>query len=247
MNRMRLCYGLVFLTLFSGSFCAFTLPKGFVYLATVAPFVEQDIRYAGNDNFLGRPARGYYSGRCILTKEAAQQLYAVQKAAKKRGYRLKVYDCYRPQKAVNDFYRWSQKRFVKEYNPAFYPRVPRSSLFTRGYIALYSGHSRGSTVDVTLVRQENKKRSQKRVVKQCYGQGLNVQDDNSINMGTRFDCLDTAAHLNYKHVSKAQYANRLLLNRLMRVHGFYGYPKEWWHFTLRNEPYPKKYFNFDVR
>jgi len=227
---------------------SFALPDGFVYLKHIAPNIKQDIRYAQSYNFIGRPISGYKQGVCILTKKAAKQLAKVELAAEKIGYRLKVYDCYRPVKAVRTFYRWSQRNNDKKMKAAFYPREEKSQLFGNGYIARRSGHSRGSTVDITLVKTKSTYKPQSRKqLDRCYDKTRAYLNDNSIDMGTRFDCLDISAHYHYSGLSKTQKHNRYILRQLMTKYGFKPYSKEWWHFTLNKEPYPKTYFNFNVR
>ncbi|MDI9819170.1 MULTISPECIES: M15 family metallopeptidase [unclassified Legionella] len=225
----------------------YALPEGFVYLRDVSPDIIEEMRYAGHYNFLGRPVPGYLAPRCILTKTAAEQLGKVQSAAAKQGYRLKVYDCYRPKTAVNAFYQWSKTPELPAMKEAFYPREKKNELFKKGYIALQSGHSRGSTVDITLVKTGNSVRTTTSQDARCYGKTTAYLDDNSIDMGTRFDCLDSSAHIHYSGLTKEQKANRQRLRELMVRHGFRPYAREWWHFTLRDEPYPGTYFNFPVR
>ena len=239
-------YHALFILFLCGTNSVYGLPEGFKYLHEIDNRIEQEIRYYGSDNFMGRRVKGYQSPVCILTRKAAQKLSAIQQAAQKKGYRLKVYDCYRPQRAVNDFYHWSLNPKDTRQKNAFYPRVSKSQLFAKGYIAQYSGHSRGSTVDLTLVKLNHipKKHSS---LQRCYDRTPAYLKDNSVNMGTRFDCLDPSAHLRYKNLSKEQKRNRFLLQKLMKTHGFANYAKEWWHFTLKNEPYPKTYFDFPVQ
>ena len=202
------------------------LPSGFTQLHDESPNILEDIRYAGENNFSGEVVPGYLAPRCILTTKAAEQLHQVELDAEKNGYHLKVYDCYRPQMAVNAFVRWSQDSDDKRTKKQYYPFVQKASLFQKGYIAKYSGHSRGSTVDLTLVKDG---------------------ETQSIDMGTQFDFFDRRSRAFYSGLTSEQRRNRLLLRRLMIKHGFKPYNKEWWHFTLKNEPYPKKYFNFKVR
>ncbi|MCC5013609.1 MULTISPECIES: M15 family metallopeptidase [unclassified Legionella] len=225
---------------------AHALPAGFVYLHDVAPDIIEDLRYAGSDNFVGQPIPGYQTARCILTQAAAEQLAKAEKAAVAKGYRFKVYDCYRPQTAVNAFYKWSQNTQDLRTKMAFYPREEKKTLFARGYISLKSGHSRGSTVDLSLVKIGAKQPLEPAKHSRCYSQTTAHMDDDSINTGTRFDCLDVSANLSYQKLSKEQKANRRLLQDLMLSHGFVPYDKEWWHFTLKNEPYPQTYFDFPV-
>lgn len=222
------------------------LTTNFVYLNDIAPSIIEDLRYATSNNFIGHPVPGYKNGRCILTRQAALQLAKAQITANKMGYSLKIYDCYRPQRAVKAFYQWSQTADDKTLKKLFYPREDKSRLFDEGYIALFSGHSRGSTVDLTLVKLGSKESSFKPKNQLCYGQNSDYLDDNSINMGTRFDCLDKSAHLVNPDLCAEQKANRRLLQQLMKANGFRGYSKEWWHFTLNKEPYPHRYFDFLV-
>ncbi len=221
------------------------LPAGFVYLHSIAPDIQEDMKYAGSNNFTGRKIAGYHRARCILTYQAAIHLKKAQDEAKKLGYGLKVYDCYRPVSAVDDFFRWSQNSQDRAKKDFFYPRIPKDELFEKGYIARYSSHSRGSTVDLTLIKPAQA--SNKKPISQCYSLSPDYLDDNSINMGTRHDCLDPSANYRYPHLSREQKKNRRLLRTIMNKAGFMPYPKEWWHFTYRQEPWPEKYFNFPVK
>lgn len=219
----------------------FSLPKGFVYLDTVAPSIKVDLRYHQSNNFVGRLIIGYEGNRCILTIRAANQLAKVEQTLKRKQLSLKVYDCYRPKRAVEDFYRWSQNRNHKMQQD-FYPREVKSELFNRGYIAKYSGHSRGSTVDLTITKAGLKPTPG---VRACYLKGR--ARDASLDMGTNFDCLDKRSHLVSQTISPEAKKNRALLQSVMRKFGFKPYAKEWWHFTLRNEMHPRTYFDFLVR
>ena len=223
------------------------VPPGFVDLAAVAPDIVVDMRYAGADNFLGRPARGYSGARCLLTKEAAGALAAVQRELTGFGVGLKVYDCYRPQRAVDDFVAWSRAPGPAT-DPRHHPGVPKAELISRGYIAARSAHSRGSTVDLTLISATPLRTA---------GAPASAQDcrrvdgpqapDASLNMGTTFDCFDERAHAASPDVPPEARRNRLLLKMAMEKHGFVPYAQEWWHFTLANEPFPKAAFDFEVR
>lgn len=223
------------------------LPAGFVYLKDIDPTIQQDIRYASSHNFIGRPVTGYTTNQCILTKPAALALSQVQHALQPLHLSLKVYDCYRPQRAVNDFINWSQQPEDQTMKMEFYPRVNKSDLFRLGYIAAQSGHSRGSTVDLTLVpipTPAQQTYSPKQPLVSCYAPYQQRFRDNSIDMGTGYDCMDVLSHNNATGISKIAKHHRLLLKTLMKKSGFIPYQKEWWHFTLRNEPYPDKYFDF---
>jgi D-alanyl-D-alanine dipeptidase len=221
------------------------LPPGFVDLADVAPDVVVDMRYADAGNFVGRPVRGYGAARCLLTKEAARALAAVQHDRSLFGVGLKVYDCYRPQRAVDDFVAWSHAPGAAT-NPRHHPAVPKSELVRRGYIAARSGHSRGSTVDLTLVPAAPLRPSQAPPL-DCRTLDGQQGPDASLNMGTTFDCFDERAHADSDRVSSEARRNRLLLRMAMEKHGFVPYPQEWWHFTLANEPFPNTAFDFEIR
>lgn len=202
----------------------YALPSAFVYLRDVNPGIQQEMRYAASHNFMGRPVKGYKKAECILTRQAALALSSVQKELEKSSLSLKVYDCYRPVTAVADFMAWSRDPREQRMKQEFYPRVNKADLFRLGYIAEKSGHSRGSTVDLTIVSA----------------------DGRGIDMGTGFDYLDEMSHNNHHAVSARAYNNRLFLRQIMVRHGFVPYEMEWWHFTLQNEPYADKYFNFIV-
>jgi D-alanyl-D-alanine dipeptidase len=220
-------------------------PDRFVDLADVAPDVIVDMRYAGSDNFLGRPARGYGAARCLLTREAARALAGVQRDLAAAGFGLLVYDCYRPQRAVDDFATWARDASGPATDPRHHPVVPKGELFARGYIAARSGHSRGSTVDLTLIPAGPRKQ---RPAKggDCRSIEGPLAPDGSVNMGTTFDCFDERAHGDDSGVSADARRNRARLRAAMEKHGFVPYPQEWWHFTLAREPFPKTAFDFEI-
>ena len=228
------------------------LPQGFVALRDVDPTIVQDIRYHGSHNFLGRPVMGYGAPECILTVQAAQALKAVQQELAPMGLGLKVYDGYRPQRAVNDFVAWSKKPADQSTKAEFYPNVNKKDFFDLGYVAKKSGHSRGSTVDVTIIplpapaAAAGGAYTPGQPLAACtdaYGKRF---DDGSIDMGTGFDCMDVLSHPGTDKVSSQARANRMLLRQLMDKHGFKPYEFEWWHFTLKNEPFPETFFDFPV-
>ncbi|WP_211246666.1 M15 family metallopeptidase [Cohnella pontilimi] len=202
------------------------LPKGFVYLDEVMPTAEFDIRYYSEYNFAGTRIDGYWAPLPIMTVETAKALKKVNDELEKKGYHLKVYDAYRPQKAVDHFIRWSQDAGDTKMKKTFYPNVDKRNLFKLGYLAKKSGHSRGSTVDLTIVETKSGK---------------------ELDMGSPFDLLDEISSHGTKRISAEQKANRDLLKNVMIKHGFKSYSKEWWHYTLQKEPFPAKYFNFDVQ
>jgi D-alanyl-D-alanine dipeptidase len=202
------------------------IPKGFVLLSDEVPDLLIDLRYATSENFMGRAVKGYSRSRIIGTQPLAMALATVQKkiSAKKLG--LKVFDAYRPQQAVNDFIQWSKISSDTLKKNEYYPELSKDSLFKLGYIASKSGHSRGSTVDLTLV----------------YTTGKNKGKE--LDMGGAWDFFGNRSHFYFKEVTPTQKANRILLRTIMSEAGFIPYEKEWWHFTLQNEPYPKTYFDF---
>lgn len=224
-------------------------PDDFVDLAEVAPTVLHDIRYRTQHNFVGRPINGYQEPRCLLTEKAADRLAEVQQDVLAKGYTLKVYDCFRPQRAVDDFVRWAQRLEDNRMKAEFYPRVAKSSLFDDGYIAERSGHSRGSTVDLTLVELPAKQQQRWRPgdgLASCYAPVGERYPDNSIDMGTGYDCFDTMSHTADPRITERQRENRTLLLEAMESHGFTNYENEWWHYTVTDEPYPDTYFDFPV-
>jgi D-alanyl-D-alanine dipeptidase len=224
-------------------------PAGFVSLKAEVPSIKVEMRYLTDHNFIGRRIRGYRDPLCIVTREAAEALFKAQEAVRRKGYTLKVYDCYRPQRAVDDFVAWGKRLRDQRMKAEFYPRVDKRDVFTDGYIATKSGHSRGSTVDLTLVRrpparQERYHRGDR--LRDCAAARAERFRDNSIDMGTGYDCFDTKSHPFSPHVTARQHANRMILRRAMLRSGFKGLETEWWHFTLRDEPYPERYFDFPV-
>ena len=210
-----------------------------VPLASVAPSVKQDMRYFTRHNFMGKPINGYEAGVCWLSRDAAMSLAAVQKELLSKGLSLKVYDCYRPQTAVNDFVRWGKDMADQKNKDMYYPRVPKNELFKRGYIAEKSGHSRASTVDMTLVVLNGKLAS-----KHVHGP---LADGIDADMGTPFDMFDEQSHTDNSKQSPDVQHNRRWLRTLMERHGWKNLPEEWWHYTLVNEPYPDQYFDVPVR
>lgn len=199
-------------------------PTGFVVLAEVAPDIIQEIRYHSTYNFVGERIDGYYQPCALMTIEAATALKAVSDDVMKLGYRLKVYDAYRPQMAVNHFMRWAENNdtSMKKY---FYPKIAKDRIIPEGYVDRKSGHSRGSTVDLTL---------------------FDMKTGKEVDMGGTFDYFGELSHPDYKKITKAQYKNRMILRDAMIRHGFKPLEEEWWHFTLKDEPYPDTYFTFPV-
>lgn len=198
---------------------------GFVMLSDVVPDIIQEIRYCSTYNFIGDRIDGYKEPVALLTREAAEALRQVSDELREKGYRLKIYDAYRPQMAVDHFVRWAQDVSDIRMKPYFYPELNKRVLFEEGYIASRSGHSRGSTLDLTL---------------------FDMVTGKEVDMGGTFDYFGELSHPSYTGVTAEQYANRMLLRDAMVAHGFKPLSTEWWHFTLVNEPYPDTYFTFPV-
>lgn len=225
-----------------------TLPPGFVYLSQVAPSIVQDIRYAGDYNLVGRPIAGYDAPECILTNQAAHALANVQREISDIGLTLRVYDCYGPERATGDLIAWSKNPADQSMKAAFYPRVDKSQLFKLGFLDFKSAHSRGSSVDVTIERLPI--RDLPAYVKgdplySCVGPYRERYHDGSLDMGTTFDCMDELSRSD-ADVGPIAASHRLTLETIMHKHGFSSHKEEWWHYTLRWEPYPKSYFDFPV-
>ncbi len=200
--------------------------EGFVALAEAVPDAILEIRYYSTYNFVGDRIDGYEQPCALLSKEAAAALKAASDECVRRGYRLKIYDAYRPERAVAHFARWARDVGDVRMKAAFYPNVDKSELFDRGYIALHSGHSRGSTVDLTL---------------------FDVRTGKELDMGGTFDWFGEESHPDYRGITEEQFSNRMLLREIMLAHGFRPLAEEWWHFSLDDEPYPDTYFDFPVR
>jgi D-alanyl-D-alanine dipeptidase len=202
------------------------LPPGFTDAAAVVDGLIVDMRYFGANNFVGERIDGYERPRCLLSVPAANALAAVERDLSARGLGLKVFDCYRPQRAVAQFVRWAQRIEDVKRKREFYPDEDKRELFNKGYISDRSGHSRGSTVDLTLVRRS---------------------DARELDMGSPFDFFSPKSWPSDKSVSAEAQQNRALLAAAMTAGGFRPYGKEWWHFTLVDEPFPDTYFDFPVR
>jgi D-alanyl-D-alanine dipeptidase len=220
------------------------LPKDFVYLRDIDPTIQQDMRYAGSKNFTGRPAPGYDAGECVLVRQAAEALKAVQAELKAKGVGLKIYDCYRPVRAVAAFVAWTKEPDDPETKAAYYPNVPKSELIP-DYIAPRSGHSRGAAVDLTLVPLGGEMKDAP-VSGPCTAPQGSEAPDGSLAMGTTFDCFDAKSGKLASNYTAEQNANRVALSDAMEAHGFKDYSPEWWHFVLANEPYPGTYFDFPI-
>lgn len=229
--------------------CADRLPDGFVDVTAVAPSVLLDIRYYGRDNFLGERVDGYGAPKCLLTKEAAHALAKVQEELSRFSLSLKVYDCYRPQRAVDHFVRWAKAVDDTTTKGDYYPTIDKKNLLRDKYIDDRSGHSRGSAVDLTIVPASVPGQGRHAAGQDRYGcsppAGVRMHGD-GIDMGTGFDCFHALSHTANPALGIAHKKNRLLLKALMEKHGFVNFEKEWWHYTLRNEPFPDTYFDFVI-
>ncbi|MBP5180310.1 MAG: M15 family metallopeptidase [Clostridiales bacterium] len=199
--------------------------SGFVLLSDYVPGIIQEIRYFSTFNFIGDRIDGYEEPVALLTLEAARALREVSNQAAVRGYRLKIFDTYRPTRAVHNFVMWGIEDLDQRMKPFFYPGLEKTELFEKGYIAKMSGHSRGSTVDLTL---------------------FDMTSGKDLDMGSPFDFFGEKSHPDYKGITQEQYENRMELQNLMVSNGFEPIDCEWWHFTLKNEPYPDTYFDFPV-
>ncbi|MBQ7739899.1 MAG: M15 family metallopeptidase [Eubacterium sp.] len=197
----------------------------FVLLSDYVPGIVQEIRYFSTYNFVGDRIDGYEEPCAIITKEAARALKTVSNEANVLGWRLKIFDAYRPAKAVRHFVMWGIEDLDQRMKPFFYPDLEKQELFKQGYIASRSSHSRGSTVDLTL---------------------LDMKSGKELDMGSPFDFFSEMSHPDYKGITEEQYNNRMLLRDIMLRNGFEPMFCEWWHFTLKNEPYPETYFEFPV-
>ncbi|MBI1179817.1 MAG: peptidase M15 [Alphaproteobacteria bacterium] len=205
------------------------LPEAFVYADEVVPDLVVELSYVGADNFLGEPVDGYEARRVILTAPAAEALRLVQDDVRGSGLRLKIFDAYRPERAVRHFLRWAETPDDPAIRRLYHPDMAKRDLFDKGYVAKRSSHSRGSTVDLTLVASD--------------AGGGPVE----LDMGTRFDFFGPESWPAYAGLAGPQRANRLLLRLAMERRGFAPFAMEWWHFTLRDEPFPDTYFDFPVR
>ena len=200
---------------------------GLMDVAALVPDIRLDIRYAGSENFVGEKVNGYLAPRCYLLRPVADALQKVEQGLRGQGLALKIFDCYRPVRAVKHFVAWAADRDDQRTKPAYYPNLGKGELLG-GYISESSGHSRGATVDLTLVR--------------CLDNTCTELD-----MGTAFDFFDTRANTDHPGITPAQRANRQLLVDAMARHGFRNYPMEWWHYTLQPEPTPHTAYDVPVQ
>jgi len=202
------------------------LPKGFSYLKDIDTTIQRELRYCYDNNFIGTSIQGYNEDVLITSTLTANALKKAQKDFLKKGYSLKIFDAYRPQTAVNHFVRWARQTNDTLMKKEYYPKINKRHLFKLGYISSKSGHSRGSSVDLTLVY---------------------VKSGKELDMGSPFDFFGNISHItNNNDLTEQQKKNRSFLRETMSKNGFRPYKNEWWHFTLRNEPFPKTYFSFPI-
>jgi len=212
-----------FTVLISSQISSQTLPKGFSYVSEIDATIKKELRYGTSNNFIGKPIDGYLKDSLIISTPAAKALKEIQTKLMLSGLSLKIFDAYRPQQAVDHFVRWAKVMNDTLMKQLYYPDVQKSELFTLGFIASKSGHTRGSTVDLSIV---------------------DVKTNKELDMGSSYDFFGEKSHPFYKKITEAQMKNRMLLRIIMIKNGFIPYDNEWWHFTLKDEPYPTTYFNF---
>lgn len=210
---------------FSFNIASAQLSSDFVYVQDQIPSIKVELRYFSSNNFVGKPIDGYKKEVAILSKEATAALKKVQDDLKQYNLSIKIFDSYRPQRAVNHFISWARDLNDTINKQLYYPKVKKSNLFKEEYIASRSGHSRGSTLDLTLV---------------------DIDSCEELDMGSPYDFFGKESWVENKEISVQQRANRMLLQSVMLKHGFRNYPKEWWHFTLKGEPFPDTYFDFVI-
>ena len=201
------------------------LPNGFTYLLEIDPTIKKELRYYTSKNFVGTPIDGYMKNKIIISIPAAKALKKIQTKLLESGLSLKIFDAYRPQQAVDHFVRWAKIMNDTLKKQLYYPDIKKSELFKLGFIALKSGHTRGSTVDLSIV---------------------DIKTNKELDMGSSYDFFGEKSHPFYKKITKTQMKNRMLLRTIMIKNGFIPYDNEWWHFTLKDEPYPTTYFNFTI-
>lgn len=225
-------------------------PDDIIELHDIAPDIAEDIRYHGSNNFIGRPIAGYRAAKCLLTRPAAVALAKVQQELRPFGYSLKVYDCYRPQQAVDDFVAWATDLSDQRMKARFYPQVEKQRLFKDGYIAARSSHSRASTVDLTIIPLPAAAQPDfdpDAPLHSCEAFQTQRYADNSLDMGTGYDCFSPLSATDHPDIGLRSHSNRQLLKTLMQQHGYTNLPGEWWHYTLKDEPYPNTCFKFPVQ
>jgi zinc D-Ala-D-Ala dipeptidase len=225
----------ILLTALAGTAFAQGLPGGFAYLRDIDPSIIQDIRYAGSNNFVGRPLHGYGAAECVVKREVGLRLKAIQQELAKQDLSLKMFDCYRPARAVADMWAWAQNGRETAAERRFNPEIPKAELFRLGYIATHSQHSTGAALDLTLVDLKADNSAvfdPNKSYADCTKPVEARAPEASIDMGTGYDCTDLKGHTNAASITPAQRRSRNLLVSAMARQGFVNYSKEWWHFSL---------------
>lgn len=226
------------------------LPERFVYLDEVDNSILQDIRYSSNLNFVGEIIAGYKTNRAVMTIDLAEALSKIQDQISKDGYSLVIYDAYRPVKAVEHFVKWASSDNIVDVKSIFYPHIDKSRSFELGYISDKSAHSRGSTVDLTIIDKSSKLRSYDEIITTprilSDGREILFLDDGTLDMGSHFDLFDESSWHRPTLFSGKFLERRQYLQNIMISNGFTDYSKEWWHYSLNNEPFPNVRFDFDI-
>ncbi len=226
MVKINISFKIILLLFIQFSFSQKGLEKGFEYLDEFIPNIVFDLRYGSEDNFTGKVVKGYENPRPVSTIEMAKALKEVQIYLELRGLGLKIFDAYRPQKAVDYFFEWSKVKTDTLMKSKYYPNEKKENLFKHGYISKLSGHSRGSSVDLTIIHLIGEKAGEE------------------IDMGSSWDYFGEKSSISSTKINLIQRKNRIILKNLMQMFGFLPYEKEWWHFTIKKEPFPNKYFDF---
>ena len=226
MVKINISFKIILLLFVQFSFSQKGLEKGFEYLDEFIPNIVFDLRYGSEDNFTGKVVKGYENLRPVSTIEMAKALKEVQIYLELRGLGLKIFDAYRPQKAVDYFFEWSKVKTDTLMKSKYYPNEKKENLFKHGYISKLSGHSRGSSVDLTIIHLIGEKAGEE------------------IDMGSSWDYFGEKSSISSTKINLIQRKNRIILKNLMQMFGFLPYEKEWWHFTIKKEPFPNKYFDF---
>lgn len=221
----------------------------FVDLLEVDPTIHVEMRYSGNHNFIGRPVKGYEVNKCLLLKDVALALTQVQDELSEMSLGLKIYDCYRPQMAVNEFVEWAGDFSDQKMKVEFYPHEDKTLLIKNGYIASRSGHSRGNSVDLTIIAPSapSPEVFSEEIQRDCTELYEKRYHDDSLDMGTGFDCFDIRSHTLNDAIDKQAIKNRLLLKAVMEKHGFSNYRKEWWHYTYIDPEIKSIFYNFPIK
>lgn len=223
------------------------LPEGFCYITDIHKDIRTSVRYAGSDNFIGEPFVKYQKPVIIISEEAAHMLSLIQDRVSKDGFDLVIYDAYRPQATVDSFRRWAENIADQRMKEQYYPRIDKAKVHELGYIARRSTHSRGSTVDLTII-QKDKALKASEPIKRKLADGFEFTflDDGTVDMGSHFDLFDEASWHDSPLVG-AEYSKwRNYLRDVMVNYNFEPYSKEWWHYTLAHEPFAETYFDFDI-